>query len=74
MVWRKNPTHGGGRACYWGHRPKSGTCAPCRATHARQHTTYNRSPAGRAVQKRYRMTAKGLLAQVRYEAKTRGNR
>ena len=63
--------HGGGRACYKGFRPKSGSCEPCRATNARQHTNYNRSDRSRAALARYRVTAKGMLAKVRDAAKRR---
>jgi hypothetical protein len=64
-------THGGGRACYKGFRPKSGSCEPCRTTNARQHTNHNRSESHRDACARYALTVAGVLSGVRNNAKRR---
>lgn len=57
-------SHGGGLACYKGHRLPTGSCEPCRKVNAAYQ---------RPTKARYYRTAKGLLSIARHNANRRAS-
>jgi hypothetical protein len=69
--------HGSGRACYKGYRLPDGACDACKDDRREYARRWIHTPEGKASNQRscdrYRSTAKGQLAILRYTANKRGS-